>query len=71
MLKEIQNWFHDLMPSVRTEFKRISSVYIRDDAITQTQFHALVDTTSVVEVEWDPFSTTSAAADQLGIEDED
>ena len=40
LLKEIQNWFHDRMPSVRTEFKRISSVYTKDDPTTWEEIKA-------------------------------
>lgn len=31
LLKEIQNWFRDRMPTVKTVLKRISSVYLKDD----------------------------------------
>ncbi len=40
LLKEIQNWFHDRMPSVRTVFKRISSVYLKDDPKTWEEIKA-------------------------------
>ncbi len=40
LLKEIQNWFHDRMPSVRTVFKRISSVYLKDDPATWEEIEA-------------------------------
>jgi hypothetical protein len=40
LLKEIQNWFHDRMPSVRTKYKRISSVYTKDDPITWEEIKA-------------------------------
>ena len=43
LLKEIQNWFHDRMPSVRTEFKRISSVYTKDDPTTWEEIKAKGD----------------------------
>ena len=40
LLREIQNWFHDRMPSVRTTFKRISSVYTKDDPTTWEEIKA-------------------------------
>lgn len=40
LLKEIQNWFHDRMPSVGTVFKRISSVYLKDDPKTWEEIQA-------------------------------
>src|SRR5213593_2394502 len=40
LLKEIQNWFHDRMPSVRTVCKRISSVYTKDDPTTWEEIKA-------------------------------
>jgi hypothetical protein len=33
-LKQMQAWFADNMPSVKTEFVQISSVYTRDDPAT-------------------------------------
>jgi len=40
LLKEIQHWFHDRMPSVRTVLKRISSVYLKDDPKTWEEIKA-------------------------------
>ena len=40
LLKQIQNWFHDRMPSVRTVFRRISSVYTKDDPATWDEVKA-------------------------------
>ena len=40
LLKEIQNWFHDRMPSVRTVLRRISSVYMKDDPTTWEEIKA-------------------------------
>ena len=33
-LKQVQAWFAQHMPSVRTVFKQISSVYLKDDPAT-------------------------------------
>ena len=43
LLKEIQNWFHDRMPGVTTVFKRISSVYLKDDPETWEEIKAKGD----------------------------
>ncbi|MBI2348437.1 MAG: hypothetical protein HYV05_07270 [Deltaproteobacteria bacterium] len=40
LLKEMQNWFRERMPSVRTAFKRISSVYLKDDPQTWEEIKA-------------------------------
>jgi hypothetical protein len=40
LLKEIQNWFRDRMPSVRTVLRRISSVYTKDDPTTWKEIQA-------------------------------
>ena len=40
LLREIQNWFHDRMPGVRTVFKRISSNYLMDDPATWEEIRA-------------------------------
>ena len=40
LLKQIQTWFHDRMPSVRTVFRRISSVYLKDDPTTWEEIKA-------------------------------
>ena len=40
LLKEMQNWFRERMPSVRTVFKRISSVYLKDDPHTWEEIKA-------------------------------
>ncbi|MBI2210722.1 MAG: hypothetical protein HYV05_06020 [Deltaproteobacteria bacterium] len=40
LLKEMQNWFRERMPSVRTVFKRISSVYLKDDPQTWEEIKA-------------------------------
>ena len=40
LLKEIEHWFHDRMPGVRTVFKRISSVYLKDDPKTWEEIKA-------------------------------
>jgi hypothetical protein len=37
LLKQIQMWFAEHMPSVRTVFKPISSVYTKDDPATWTE----------------------------------
>lgn len=43
LLKQIQAWFHDHMPSVRTVFRRISSVYLKDDPTTWEEIKASGD----------------------------
>jgi hypothetical protein len=40
LLKEIQNWFHDRMPSVKTVLTRISSVYTNDSPETWEEIKA-------------------------------
>lgn len=40
LLKQIQAWFHDHMPGVRTVFRRISSVYLKDDPTTWEEIKA-------------------------------
>jgi len=40
LLKEVQNWFRERMPSVKTVFKRISSVYLKDDPDTWEEIKA-------------------------------
>lgn len=40
LLKEMQNWFRERMPSVKTVFKRISSVYLKDDPQTWEEIKA-------------------------------
>lgn len=40
LLKQIQMWFAEHMPSVRTVFKPISSVYTKDDPATWTEIQA-------------------------------
>jgi hypothetical protein len=40
LLKEIQNWFHDRMPRVRTVLTRISSVYTKDSPETWEEIKA-------------------------------
>ena len=40
LLKQMQNWFHDRMPRVRTVFRRISSVYTKDDPTTWEEIKA-------------------------------
>src|SRR5262245_14278827 len=39
-LKQMQNWFTDNMPSVKTKFVQISSVYTRDDPKTWEEVKA-------------------------------
>jgi hypothetical protein len=39
-LKQIQAWFGEHMPSVRTVFKPISSVYLQDDPTTWEEIKA-------------------------------
>jgi len=36
-LRQVQAWFAEHMPSVRTVFKPISSVYLKDDPATWTE----------------------------------
>lgn len=40
LLKEIQNWFRDRMPGVRTVLTRISSVYTKDSPETWEEIKA-------------------------------
>jgi hypothetical protein len=40
LLKEIQNWFHERMPSVKTVLARISSNYLVDDPKTWEEIRA-------------------------------
>jgi hypothetical protein len=40
LLREIQNWFHDRMPSVKTVLTRISSVYTKDSPETWDEIKA-------------------------------
>jgi hypothetical protein len=40
LLKEIQNWFRDRMPSVKTVLTRISSVYTKDSPETWEEIKA-------------------------------
>jgi len=40
LLKEMQKWFCDRMPGVRTAFRRISSVYLKDDPTTWEEIKA-------------------------------
>ncbi len=40
LLKEMQSWFRERMPSVKTVFKRISSVYLKDDPDTWEEIKA-------------------------------
>jgi hypothetical protein len=39
-LKQMQAWFAEHMPSVKTVFKPISSVYLKDDPITWEEIKA-------------------------------
>ena len=39
-LKQMQAWFAERMPSVRTVFKPISSVYLKDDPATWEEIKA-------------------------------
>ncbi len=39
-LKQVQAWFAEHMPSVRTVFKPISSVYLKDDPATWQEIKA-------------------------------
>ncbi len=39
-LKQMQTWFAEHMPSVRTVFKPISSVYLKDDPATWEEIRA-------------------------------
>lgn len=39
-LKQMQNWFRDNLPSVKTRFIQISSVYTRDDPKTWEEVKA-------------------------------
>lgn len=43
LLKEIQNWFRDRMPSVKTVLTRISSVYTQDSPETWEEIKAKGD----------------------------
>lgn len=43
LLKEIQNWFRDRMPSVKTVLTRISSVYTKDSPETWEEIKAKGD----------------------------
>jgi hypothetical protein len=40
LLREIQNWFHDRLPSVKTVLTRISSVYTKDSPETWEEVKA-------------------------------
>jgi hypothetical protein len=40
LLREIQNWFHDRMPGVKTVLTRISSVYTKDSPETWEEVKA-------------------------------
>jgi hypothetical protein len=40
LLQQMQNWFYDRMPGVRTEFRRISSNYLKDDPKTWEEIKA-------------------------------
>jgi hypothetical protein len=40
LLKEIQSWFHERMPSVKTVLTRISSNYLMDDPKTWEEIQA-------------------------------
>ena len=42
-LKQVQAWFADRMPSVKTVFKPISSVYTQDDPATWQEVRAKGD----------------------------
>jgi len=42
-LKQVQAWFAEHMPSVRTVFKPISSVYLKDDPATWEEIKARGD----------------------------
>ena len=42
-LKEVQNWFAEHMPGVRTVYKPISSVYTEDDPATWAEVKAKGD----------------------------
>jgi len=39
-LEQVQAWFHEHMPSVRTVCKPLSSVYLRDDPATWSEIRA-------------------------------
>ena len=39
-LKQMQAWFGEHMPNVRTVFKQISSVYLKDDPTTWEEIRA-------------------------------
>ena len=39
-LKQVQAWFAEHMPGVRTVFKQISSVYLKDDPTTWEEIRA-------------------------------
>ena len=43
MLKQVQAWFADNLPSVKTVFKPISSVYTQDDPATWEEIKAKGD----------------------------
>ena len=43
LLKEIQNWFRDRMPGVKTVLTRISSVYTKDSPETWEEIKAKGD----------------------------
>jgi hypothetical protein len=43
LLKEIQNWFRDRMPDVKTVLTRISSVYTKDSPETWEEIRARGD----------------------------
>ena len=43
LLREIQNWFHDRMPGVKTVLTRISSVYTKDSPETWEEIKAKGD----------------------------
>ena len=43
LLKEIQNWFRDRMPGVKTVLTRISSVYTKDSPETWEEIRARGD----------------------------
>ena len=42
-LKQMQAWFAEHMPAVKTVFKPISSVYLKDDPITWKEIQAQGD----------------------------
>lgn len=40
LLREMQNWFRDRLPNVKTEFRRIASNYLKDDPQTWEEIKA-------------------------------